>query len=123
MLFDAAMTLKEYSRGSYQGVALVALLIAAKIEELDENVPRLPRLARFSTHSAFSLRKMELELLTTLSWKLTVITPMHFIEHFLSLGVVFETDSVEDKPVTDRVTRYVRKYADFFADLVLQGNP
>mmetsp|Transcript_31129 Transcript_31129/g.54123 ORF Transcript_31129/g.54123 Transcript_31129/m.54123 type:complete len:152 (+) Transcript_31129:453-908(+) len=49
-----------------------------------------------------------------------VVTPMHFIEHFLSLGVVYASDTVEGKPVTERVTRYVRKYADFFADLVLQ---
>mgnify|MGYP003879797029 FL=1 len=66
------------------------------------------------------LEKTELMILEVLDWKLRSVTPPQFLELFLAKGVVFSTDSSLIRAIDGKLLRYIRKYAEFFADLALQ---
>jgi hypothetical protein len=40
---------------------------------------------------------------------------------FSLAGIVYDDDVVDNKGFSRRAVRYVKKYADFFCDLCLQG--
>lgn len=119
-LFDAAMSLKDFSKNIMQPIALITLLVASKSEEGDENVPRFHHLVRYTQNSVATLRRLELELLTLLKWDIVIIIPLQFIYFYCSHGVVFVNDVVNSQIVNERIASYVKKYAEFFADLALQ---
>ncbi|CAG9334194.1 CCNJL_4 [Blepharisma stoltei] len=119
-LYDSLLSTKEFSKPLLQPIGLIALLVAAKSEEGDENVPRFHQLVRFTQNSVATLKRLELELLTTLKWQIVVVTPLHFIYFYTSHGVVFINDAIGASRVNERTASYVRKYAEFFADLALQ---
>lgn len=66
------------------------------------------------------LEKTELLILELLEWNIRTVTPVQFLEFFLVRGVVFGTDNSSLRAIDERLLRYVRKYATFFTDLVLQ---
>lgn len=119
---DTVLNVKEFNRGYFEPLALICLMAAAKSEELDSKVPRFKQISSLTPCSVATLRRMELDVLHNLNWKLIVNTTMHFLQFYLTHGVIFKADRVEARPASEREVRYVRKYSEFFADLCIQGN-
>lgn len=117
ILQDVAVT-----KARLQLVALCCLLIAAKYEEAEENVPTVAVLAEYTNHAyrPVMIHRMEIMVLTRLGWKLTVVTPLHFLGLYLSKGIIFTSDTMQGVSLIPKVPRYVKKYVEFFADLTLQ---
>ncbi|XP_075915427.1 cyclin-J-like isoform X1 [Petromyzon marinus] len=101
------------------------LIIAAKFEEMDEQVPRLDWVNRLEvmTKQGLSLSKEELQqteflLLCTLDWNLCTPTAAHFVNYFLWLS------RREDAPAGGSSYRhaYTTKYTAHFLQLALQDH-
>jgi len=59
---------------------------------------------------------------TTAGWQLTCIVPMHFLEYYLSKGVLFYGDFAQGKPLTlksQQAPQQMRKYLHFFAHYIM----
>ena len=105
-------------KASLQLVAMGSLLIAAKMEETERNVPPLEELAGMgdNQYSADLLRRMEAALLQELRWDVVAVTPAHFVDAFLGLsgGGTFPSDTIEGQPWDPVAMEYLEKYAIFF---------
>lgn len=55
-----------------------------------------------------------------LGWRLTVVTPLHFLQHYIGQTVLFADDRLLGSELVDEAHGYYCKYAEFFVDLVLQ---
>ena len=79
-------------------MALTALLLASKYDELDDNIPPLKdflRAVKSRSSATFEYDDViayEACLLRRLNWDLMVVTPLHFIHSLAGMGVVFDTD-------------------------------
>eukprot|EP00357_Protocruzia_adherens_P018599 CAMPEP_0114991358 /NCGR_PEP_ID=MMETSP0216-20121206/11322_1 /TAXON_ID=223996 /ORGANISM="Protocruzia adherens, Strain Boccale" /LENGTH=423 /DNA_ID=CAMNT_0002354665 /DNA_START=91 /DNA_END=1362 /DNA_ORIENTATION=+ len=120
---DTILSSKSIPRQQLQLYAICCILLASKFEEIEDDVPSLRTLYRCS-NGAFNvqtIRETEIVLAQLLGWKIKSTTPIHYIDFFLSQGVVFSEDKLENKKlVNDKSVVYVRKYSEFFADLSLQ---
>ena len=105
-------------KASLQLVAMGSLLIAAKMEETERNVPPLDELAGMgdNPYSADLLRRMEAALLQELHWDVVAVTPAHFVDAFLGLsgGGTAASDTIEGQPWDPAAVEYLEKYAIFF---------
>ncbi|CAG9320075.1 CCNJL_3 [Blepharisma stoltei] len=119
-LFDAALAAKDFPKSSLQSLSLVSLFVAAKSEDSDTYLPRFRSLIKYSKHPTATLRRMELELLTALKWELSAITPYHFVQFYISHGIVYTGDYMRGKHLSEKSAKYVNKYADFFVEMCLQ---
>jgi hypothetical protein len=80
-------------------VALTCLLLAAKYDELDKNIPSLSKFlyaAKIQSIRNSSVKKCEAKILNELSWNLRIITPLNFLELLLTQGVIHESDGNVD---------------------------
>ncbi len=100
-----------------------SLNMAAKYEEAELAMPLISEIALVSgMHlTTSSVTQGELLLAEVLSWNLSRITPMHFLDYYMHWGVMFDGDlcrgiSLEER----RISRYVKKYIDFFSTLSQQ---
>lgn len=111
---------------SFTLIALSSLMLAAKFDELDINIPFIMEMQRASGfkigYDQFVF--YEAELLLYLNWDLMKITPHHFLNALLNTGVVCTDDSLSDaKPIQEdleMVTHTVQLAARHFAELVLK---
>lgn len=83
---------------------LTCVLLAAKYDELDENIPLIRDLQRHygrlltgagaSDHTPTFEEVIECErnLMRFFNWNLMFVTPTHFVKTLLANGVVFEND-------------------------------
>lgn len=127
---DIAMYRHTFHKKQLQLVALTSLLIASKYDELDDKIPLIRDFQRAtkSYYTESAIKQCELFLLQLFSWKLVIITPIHFTASLLGMGVVFTDDRIEGKsagerkfqPVDMRAVKCVKRYVEFFADLCLQ---
>lgn len=103
-------------------IALCCLQLAAKFAEAEESVPSAGHFGRFASHRVRTemIHHMELMVVTRLQWTMKVTTPLHFVNLFVTKGIVFNTDRMQGMPLIEKVPRYVQKYVEFFADLTLQ---
>jgi len=106
------MAVKHHTE--WQDLAGAALLVCAKCEESD--ITAVEELNSYLSSKCSSVHLLELELLQSLDWSVQVVTPLHFVHLYLSLGVVFKNDFDHSKALI----RYVRKYSEFFVELCLQ---
>jgi hypothetical protein len=91
-LMDKVLQMLEVKRDRYQMVALTCLIVAAKYEEKEESVPSMRRLCEYVEKrqgaraaqmcSADIVHNMEVLLLSTLGWKVTIVTPLHYLGLF-----------------------------------------
>jgi hypothetical protein len=90
-----------------QLVAISCILIGAKYEEAEENVPSSAELNEFAQHeySTEMIQQMELTVLNRLDWCLTAITPLHFLGYYLAKGALFVDDQMQGKPLLEKVPR------------------
>ena len=120
---------------------MVCLLVAAKFEEREIDVPTIdmlvqelktPDLSKDQEKEERRLRKhivqLEIMILNRLKWDLSEYTPLHFLAHFIHKGVLFEDDMIDsmhqhhqgEQPSLKRILKQFRKYTNFFAELALQ---
>lgn len=87
----------DISPPSHELVANGCILLAAKFEELDMNIPML---ADFQIASKFKisyhqLKGIESELLTILDFDLMALTPLHFLNQLNASGILLSSDAKE----------------------------
>jgi hypothetical protein len=107
-------------------VAACCLLLTCKYEGVRTHVPyscTIQRLAVMSNETSTSLLEMEALILNRLQWNLVVVSPCHFVDAFLTQGVVFEGD-VYRGPTSrlESLQDTLYGYCRFFVDLCLKGN-
>ncbi|KAG7229985.1 hypothetical protein INR49_009705, partial [Caranx melampygus] len=111
-------------------VSLSCLLLASKFEEREDRVPKLEILNNLGCMSSMNLvltkqglLHMELLLLETFQWNLSLPTAAHFIEYYLSIAV-HEGDLHDGWPMTclEKTKLYMAKYADYFLEVSLQDH-
>jgi hypothetical protein len=78
-------------------------------------VPKTRYYVRCSHLDAVAFRRLELDVLALLDWKLNVVTTYHLVEAYVSYGILFS----EDTGIEETTKRYVRKYSEFLAELTL----
>jgi hypothetical protein len=91
-LLDKVLQQLDVKRDRYQLVALTCVIIAAKYEEKEEDVPSLRQLTDYVNRlqgakaaalcDARGVHNMEVLLLNQLQWCLTIVTPLHYLGIF-----------------------------------------
>ena len=78
-------------------VAMCCFLIATKFQGPQGKVPVVKALNACSknTYTGEMIVTMEALILSTLEWRMEAITPLHFVDHLLSLGVAQLSDLIE----------------------------
>jgi len=105
-------------------VGAATLLIAAKIEEQESNVPRVATLGSLCGFSPASpsptilIPKVESLILNHLQWEMVVITPVHFLEYYL-LVCFLPSEQIANPHVHNfgDTKAYLAKMAEFLVDL------
>lgn len=100
-------------------VALVCLLLAAKFEERECNVPKIADLNnviknQYPYNDFFSL---ELMILTFMDWNLTIPTAANFVEHYVGY-VVQNSDYDENKHDNDLVFKATNLVFEFLNNVL-----
>lgn len=100
-------------------VALVCLLLAAKFEELECNVPKIADFNnviknQYPYNDFFSL---ELMILTFMDWNLTIPTAANFVEHYVGY-VVQNSDYDENKHDNDLVFKATNLVFEFLNNVL-----
>lgn len=126
MYLDRILQTSVVERDRLQLVAMVALLIGAKFEERELDVPPVTEIVQ-ELGNLFSPRtvcEMEILMLNRLKWDLSEYTPLHFLAHFFHKGVLYEDDMIQQSHTASvslkKITRYLQRYAEFFAEMALQ---
>ncbi|XP_071551157.1 cyclin-J isoform X3 [Panulirus ornatus] len=88
-LLDRFMDAHHISDNQLRLTALTAILLAAKFEEKDLNVPRIPELNAFASnrYSIAIFNSMEAFMLKFFNWNVGTVTVAHFAEFYLMQGV------------------------------------
>ncbi|KAK2183764.1 hypothetical protein NP493_296g01008 [Ridgeia piscesae] len=112
-------------------VALGSLLVAAKFEEHEVNIPKSHDLNSYVPPPGYAPRDymhMELTLLDSFAWNVCLPTPAHFTDYFL-LGLVQELqrDKGEEGDVRSwadgsPVMKYLGKYVTYFLEISMQDH-
>lgn len=113
-------------------VALSCLLLAAKYDELDRNIPPLSKFlyaAKLQSIRASDIEKCEAKILDTLSWNLHIATSLNFLEMLLTQGVLHESDAASNTSPADNkqcahkeLARTISQSALAFADQTLDSS-
>ncbi len=119
--FDVIACTREVSRQHLHLVAMCCLLVAAKHDEMDARVPRIEALVSCSAgaYDGDAVRQTELSVLAALNWRLSPVTPAHFLVYYIDVGLLCESDVVDDRPASQRSLGMLIKYIEFFKNLML----
>lgn len=104
-----------------QLVGAATLLIAAKIEEQEQNVPRVSTLHAFCgptpTPSSF-IPKVESLILNHLNWEMVVVTPVHFLDYYM-LVCLSPSEIISNAHLGNYsdTRAYLAKMAEFLVDM------
>ena len=84
---DWLFSLRRLPKRYWQLCAITCLFVAAKCEEAGSNVPLLTDLAFLcdNNYELDLIKKTECLVLQCLQWDLVVKTPIHFLDHFISV--------------------------------------
>ncbi len=122
-IFDEAMWSCDCTIRDWRLLAACSLNMAAKYEEAESSMPMVSEIAEVSgmVLTTRSVTQGELRLAEALSWNLSRITPMHFLDYYMHSGVIFNGDLCRGLAVEEgKVSQYVKKYVHFFANLSQQ---
>jgi len=102
-------------------VGAATILIAAKIEEQEPNVPRVGTLSAYcgaaSAPAAF-IPKVESLILNHLQWEMVIVTPIHFLDYYLLVCLLPGEMPANAHLQSYTDTRaYLAKMAEFLVDL------
>lgn len=123
---DYVLSKEDILKSNYYLIAITCLVLAAKYDELDMNIPPLQDFKRVSTSKAFISRTDEIKeceklVLRILNWNLRIITPIVFLEVLLTQGVMHSTDLIEGENTNPRgMVKKVSENALFFVNLALR---
>ncbi|KAG7398116.1 hypothetical protein PHYBOEH_011672 [Phytophthora boehmeriae] len=106
----------------FQLLALSCLRMALKFLGIEEELPPMAEFWEMGNrmYSFEEISDAEADIFQKLGWRLTVVTPLHFLQHFMGQTVLFANDRVMGAELVDEAHDYYCKYAEFFVDLVLQ---
>ena len=96
---DRILQLVAVARNRLQLVAMCCLVIAAKYEEAEENVPSISALNDLApmTYTPEMAHQTEVLVLERLGWTLTVVTPVHYIGLYVrSVCSIYNDEHVHD---------------------------
>ncbi|CAM9600183.1 unnamed protein product [Chrysoparadoxa australica] len=122
-LTDKLMKSTGYHKSQWKLQAVCCLSVAAKYEEAERNMPMVSELGHAAEiHLTTEMVTMgELDLAKRMGWEVHQVTSMHFLDFYLHEGVTFSDDSCQGRcAVGEKMTRYVKKYVEFFASLCQQ---
>jgi len=117
---DNFMDCSVVVRSRLQLVAAACILIAAKIEEQEDNIPRVAVLNHYSgnTCSYEFIIKMESLILNRLHWELVILTPLNFLEYYLLVSLSSnEISNATHLGSWEKARAHLSKTAEFFVDL------
>lgn len=125
ILIDKIFSKRDVPKSEWHLFATACISIAAKSEETHERCPAIPDLLAITKlsgtgHTYLSFRDGEIEVLDCLRWKLRAVPAIHFVEYFLSKGVIFEADTWQGCELTEEILEYVKKYAEYFCNLTIR---
>eukprot|EP00826_Nyctotherus_ovalis_P001881 TRINITY_DN10346_c0_g1_i1.p1 TRINITY_DN10346_c0_g1~~TRINITY_DN10346_c0_g1_i1.p1 ORF type:complete len:260 (+),score=79.21 TRINITY_DN10346_c0_g1_i1:1092-1871(+) len=119
--FDRIACDNHLKENELKSIALICILLAAKLTESDSTVNNVASLFRKIIGSyKLSIMQYEAQIMQQLNWDLQHITAMEFIKFFASQGIVFSADVVNSGAPSEKAVKSLRQYAEFFADLCLQ---
>lgn len=107
-------------------IALTCLILAAKYDELDCNIPMLQDFQKIANSKLVMVRidaikECETAILRLIDWNLKIITPIVFVEMLLTQGVVFSNDKINNgENAGTKAAKNVKKHAMFLSDFCLQ---
>lgn len=122
---DYVMSKHDSSIESHYLIAITCLVLAAKYDELDKNIPPVQdyikaAYSKLPCTNIESVKECEVMCLKILDWNLRIVTPLNFIEILLTQGVLFSEDLVNGKDfVTSLNAREIKQKAVQIADLSL----
>ena len=125
LFLDKIFRSRIIPRSQWKLLATACISVAAKYEEMEEHCPPIPALLQLTKlsdagYTSLSFREGELEVLRHLGWRLRAVPPLHVIGYFLAKGATFQDDTWQDRPLIEKIPKYVKKYAEFFCNLTLQ---
>jgi len=126
LFLDKIFRSNDIPRAQWQLLATACISVAAKYEEAEEHCPPIPHLLHMTKltcagHTSLSFRHDgELVVLRHLGWRLRAIPALHVVNYFLAKGSVFRDDQWQNRPLIEKIPKYVKKYAEFFCNLTLQ---
>jgi hypothetical protein len=103
-----------------QLVAIACILIAAKIEEQEDKVPRVHALTAMCGN-AFSrdlILRMESFILNVFKWEVNIVTSVNFLEYYLQFSL-YPTEVIRNTHIRNYefTKTHLYKTAEFFVDL------
>ncbi|ETI40652.1 hypothetical protein F441_13946 [Phytophthora nicotianae CJ01A1] len=106
----------------FQLLALSCLRVALKFLGTDEELPPMAEFWEMGNrmYSHEEISDAEADIFQKLGWNLTMVTPLHFLQHYMGQTVLFADDQLLGSELVDEAHGYYCKYAEFFVDLVLQ---
>ncbi|KAG1693076.1 hypothetical protein DVH05_023857 [Phytophthora capsici] len=105
----------------FQLLALSCLRMALKFLGTEEELPPMAEFWEMGNrmYSYEEISDTEAEIMQKLGWRLTTVTPLHFLQHYMGQTVLFAEDRLMGAELVDEAHAYYCKYAAFFVDLVL----
>ena len=119
---DYVLSKFEPNSKLYPLFALTCLIIAAKYDELDQNIPPYDAFIRASGMNVprQTITEFEMKLLGQLDWSLRVVTPGTFVQLFLTQGVIFTTDKSNKVGINEALTKKMTRQANVLLDSALE---
>ena len=120
MYMDYTLSRYNFTKYKYDLIALTCLLLAAKYDELDRNIPALNDLidiakSKIPSVKANEIKQCEAYILKLFEWDLKVVTPLLFVELLLTQGVLCSTDEV---PENFLIKEKAKSISDFSIELI-----
>ena len=106
---------------SHDLVANGCILLAAKFEELDMNIPMVIdfQIANKFKISYHQIKGVEQELLTLLDFDFMALTPLHFLKQLYASGLLLSTDAkATQRDISEKTLVKCKKYAFFLCDSI-----
>jgi len=118
---DMLLDITPIDTSRIQLVAMACILIAAKMEELEDKVPRVHTLTSLSGNifSREQVLKMESWILNAFKWEVNIITPLNFLEYYLKEASLGPSEMTRNTHLRNyELTKtHLCKTAEFFVDL------
>ncbi|CCI49617.1 unnamed protein product [Albugo candida] len=113
---------KSPCKRDLQLIGLCCIMIAAKFNGSESKAPCRRNVWDFGNraYTCKEINQMELRILSNLSWCLTTIEPIHFLEFHKSRNLLYPDDKVYGHPMISKMSQVYDDYIDFFVDCCLQ---
>jgi len=125
-IYDYFTAVIKVPRSTLQLVASSSILIACKLEETFERVPRVVELNCLTdnTYKAEHIIQMETVILNNLNWDVCFVTSLHFLGIYLKVSLDIEFDLLDNRPITESQKELLQalldKQAEFLVDMCRQ---